>query len=761
MMQNCQFYVSLWNSYLSNYELIFSSLNTYSIIRYLKQYWNSKKRKLGGFEQALVARLLKIIETEAPDTRIIKKVKGNIAESFEFEIKSLENTHQLCESTIKIIDEVIWACQSEIFKEETFNQIFCSSSDESEYLIQCILRILIEEHSKDFLDKLPKEVLVKYLLRKHYPEIVNALGQDFGNSQAVFDSLVEFMKREFTNKIEDIDKFKSESIDGEWSKQLRVRIDTIINFVIEQLKNNVNLMRDNNVILDAQFERLSRRVERYYYHECFIYLINLFDPTRNHFVRHMHKYLSENYPEQFANFFLVYNEKIGFTYDSYNRQFFSADILSDIFFGMIIIVSKFYPFKIPNFPLKLKSVIEKFDQMEISELINLTSFRTSLQDFFTIEFDNNFYLFMQIIGNIKLDKISKSQLKSTSIHLFLKELKNHMESKNQKEFNGISIGNEKQIGGYFCSALLRGKKKYRAFFSIKGVSSDDSIIDLDKIKIYNEEWNFQESPGFSDIYKMNLEPLKMCCDIPSNNMYDALVMAKQMGYDVLSNISFIYRTPREKKVRPDFERYYDIAEIPQKFGHTSLYTLWPVKITQELLFKLKELNRKSANNPFLQRSLTWFREGYYSITESSEFLFYWLGVETIVGVIRTNDKASLLPPLNSLYTLAYKRPDYFKYLIGQLGLSVQIKQGAGLRSIILNIFEQKDVGTINMILLKLLEDNRNELDYVFRRYFTSLYIYRKRNSIVHEGESFSFEIVGLSKVLQKYFIEIIELLSQD
>jgi hypothetical protein len=112
-------------------------------------------------------------------------------------------------------------------------------------------------------------------------------------------------------------------------------------------------------------------------------------------------------------------------------------------------------------------------------------------------------------------------------------------------------------------------------------------------------------------------------------------------------------------------------------------------------------------------------------------------------------------------TLACRRPDYFNNLIEQLGLSGQVSQGDSLKSTIIKIIENTDVNIINEKLLKLSEDNNNDLNSILQKYLTSRYIYRIWNSIVHEGGSFSFDIVGLSKVLQKYLVELIKLFSQD
>jgi hypothetical protein len=62
MSQDYQFFIGQWKDCLSDYERIFSSINTYSIVKYLREYWNSGKKKIKGFEKDLVRRLVQIIE---------------------------------------------------------------------------------------------------------------------------------------------------------------------------------------------------------------------------------------------------------------------------------------------------------------------------------------------------------------------------------------------------------------------------------------------------------------------------------------------------------------------------------------------------------------------------------------------------------------------------------------------------------------------------------------------------------------------------
>ena len=134
--------------------------------------------------------------------------------------------------------------------------------------------------------------------------------------------------------------------------------------------------------------------------------------------------------------------------------------------------------------------MDSFGKVKLSESIYLNSFVDTLRDFFFQQLDNNFLMFMDIIRNTDLNRISNIQIRNAAIHLFLKELPDYMKT-NHKDFCGSSFSNLDDIGQFFCSILLYGKKKYRVFFSLKGIGSDETKIDLGQVKIYNEKWNFQ------------------------------------------------------------------------------------------------------------------------------------------------------------------------------------------------------------------------------------------------------------------------------
>lgn len=756
-----------WKQRLADDENIYSVINVYSALKHLKEFWNSSTKRKGivdlrVFEKKLVTALIDIVHKKRPDFSLIEKLDKTLADLLRFEIVLLSGLG-LNNNSIRIIDDVLSLCHQEDFIKDVFNRIFNSSEEDSTYLTSCILRILVEKHSRDFLVGLPIHAFVRYVLNRYSQDIFPALNKDFENHQQIFDSLHQFAHEKLFPVMENVDRFKEQSTSGKYSNQLKINLEHVVNYLREQLKYNIStLVRENGkIVLNGNFENIARRTEKYFYHQCITYLIIRIDIFRKEMYSYLLKFLSENNPLQFNNFSSLYNDKVGLTYDNYSIKSFSADVLSKIFVNMLIIISNFCPFDIPDFSTRLKSVMDNFSDISMKDLIQYSPFIKNLRDFFFTEFDNNFLQLVEIVKNINFDKMSQHQRKNIAIHMFLKDLPERIE-KNHEQFKRTQSDIE-NIDEYYCSLLFYGKKKYRVFLPLKGIQTDESLIDLGEVKIYNDKWNFQESISFLEMFQQNTEPMdkfkfKVCCDIQVNNEHDALITAKQKGQDALSRITFTYFSARKTRP-PFFDTYHDITEIPPILGEMAGKVLWPIEVVRELLDSLKDLGTKSTSSKFLQRSLTWFKEGYYSITEYSEFLYYWLGLETILGIVGNINTRAAISITLFVNALANKDPDSLHKFIQAIGLANEIKVGSTAVSILKVIFENhtNQIDDINTELLDFIDQSHGKLDYVFLKLFTLYYIYAKRNSLVHEGETFSFELGSLSRVLERYTGEMIKL----
>lgn len=475
----------------------------------------------------------------------------------------------------------------------------------------------------------------------------------------------------------------------------------------------------------------------------------------------MVKFLEENRLSQFNNFTSLYNDEVSPVYNKFHINSFSPNTLSSIFVEMLIAISKFYSFSITDFSTKLKAIMDNYSNIELKDLINNNSFVTNLRSLFVAEFNGNFLQLAEIIKNISLDRLSEQQRKRMAIQMFLKKLP--VKIKDNHKTSSYPFSPMENIDKCFCSILFNCKQKYRAFFALKGIRTDESIIDLKDVKIYNDKWNFQESLSFQDFFSLSTAPIdkfkfKMFCDVvSSNNPDDALVEAKQRCFDALSRITYTYFDP-EKQHALRLEAYHDITEIPPKKGEMGAKMPQPIDVVKELFGDLKDLSNKSAHDISLRRALTWFAEGHYAITEYSEFLNYWLSLETIIGIVGKFSTRRALFIIIFIHALAQK-PEYLETFFQQIGIKVEGKEiDSRVISILKQVF-RGDLESTSKQMLCFIEIHKDELQYVFSRLFIIQYIYARRNSLVHEGETL-FELGALSKILEVFTQVMISLFKE-
>jgi hypothetical protein len=188
-----------------------------------------------------------------------------------------------------------------------------------------------------------------------------------------------------------------------------------------------------------------------------------------------------------------------------------------------------------------------------------------------------------------------------------------------------------------------------------------------------------------------------------------------------------------------------------------------LEVKRELFNSLRDLGSKTTGNVSLQRSLTWFREGYSSVSEYSEFLFYWLGLETMMGIAGNISPRVAISIIIFIQELASgQHTSHLNNFIQKIGLENIIKPGSSVIYILRVIFAQDTdrVNSINAQLLNFVQDNMRDLAYIFSKVFTIYYMYTRRNTVVHEGETFSIELATLSRVLENYVLGVIRLLKE-
>jgi hypothetical protein len=810
MFENYRDFMKYWTDRLkgNRSHLIFASINIYNILKYLKVYWDANKKEreefvnLKGIERILVKDLLGLIENECPHFKIIKRLNPSCAESLSKDIIILSADREkrlrirINEGSIKNIDKILKLCHDESFKRLAFNRIFDlnESENDSKYLTDCILRILVEEHCIDFLSTLPVEAFIRCVMDTYSLHITQALEKDFENHMEIFDSLHQFVREELLPAIEgiksyNVDNPKAQIPSREYPNELRSKMENVVNYLREQFKhgNYIRKTEENSkkIIQDINFEKLAKRVEKCFYHYSFVYLIISLDTSLGDKLSpYLTKILDVN---QFSNFTYFYNNRVTPSYYEYRLPLFSRNILSEIFIEMLIIVSKFYSFNIPNFSSKLKTIIDNYytsnSNNEFNEFMNDNLFVTDLMSFFVAEYGNNLSRLIEILKNISLDKLNQEQRKRTAIQMFLKKLPKRI--KENIELFGYKPFLAENIDMYFHSLLLYGKKKYRVFFTLKGVRTrysdrnsdghgDDTIVDLKDVLVYGDKWNFQESLSFQHSYSQKYEvldkfKLKVFCDVKSNNPEDAFVEAKQRCFDAVSRITYTYFNIKKQQV-PRFDPEVEITELPPKKGVRRAKMPQPIDMDKEHFPFLKDLSYKTADSISLRRSLAWFAEGHYAITEYSEFLNYWLSFETVLGILgklTAKPGYTIVVFVHALVT----QPQYLRMFLQQLLISTEglglgdgergeqnqnqeqegVQQHLMIISVLKRLSEDKEnIQSAYQLIPHFIEAQKDELKHVFSRLFVINYAYARRNSLVHEGETFSFELGALSRILEVY-----------
>lgn len=250
MHENYQDFMNYWKLHLKNTQSIFGSINVYNVLRYLKVFWDSNTKgkngivELRGFEKILVRALVRIIGNESLDFRIIYELDACCAVSLSNDIMQLSKKG-LDDNSMRIIDRILKLCHEERFKREMFYGIFNStvSAKDSIYLTDCLLRILVEEHSIDFLNKLPLMALIRYVLERYGQQIILALDRDFENHIKIFDNVHKFTREKLFPMMDDIENFRAQNMTGKYSIQLKPILEYVVNYLREQIKYNTHIIK--------------------------------------------------------------------------------------------------------------------------------------------------------------------------------------------------------------------------------------------------------------------------------------------------------------------------------------------------------------------------------------------------------------------------------------------------------------------------------------------------------------------------------------
>lgn len=757
-----------WNKCLSDHEILFSSINLYSILKYLIEYWKSiadKNRSFSAFEKDLCKKLKDLIEDNSEEFIILKNSNKYLSSNLSIITESLIKNGKLTCEYIIIIENILDELNTPEFITEIFKLIFTSSCvDRSIYLIKLVLRILIEKNSSKFLMEVPKKVYVDSWLKANTSIIRTSLDNNHDNFIKIFTLLINTTKKICEANLYD-ENFQMECISGDRALYLHRRLDEVIQYAINQLEieSKGDLIKSNFLL-----DRIVNRIGRYYYHTCFNYLLNcLHLPPDFNLVRQ--KLFNNDLIRNdfvFSDFFKSYNEKYGlFIIDTEDYKRLSIEFVTDLYKKLLSILTKFASFKISEFNYKCKLLLENSIDGTKYWMYHI-KFKDSLNDFFIQEFEINFNEFIEHIQQIEINCLSTNQLNNFIKANMLKIISKYVFKEIYRFDKFYSRENhtafDEMIVKMFINQLFHGFRQYRVFFSIRGFESKRNLIDLGDVKIYDDTWNFLEKQSFlnyynSDRHRINKFKFKICIDIKSNNPFDAIYIGRQKCHNIFANIVFTHKVvmnyDRNKRFLPEMETYYEIIDIPLTLQESRFDVLWPIDLDESSNSFLEEIYEVMNNNEILKNSFTWFKEGVYADSSFLKFLAYWTGLESFLTRLKSTNRKTksififlllrymldsdknLCLDFIKLFDTEFKSDDV-KDILKEL---VYIYQ-----SIDNDLIEQK-IKTLNKI----------NLDNLYSLKFVLSYLYKKRNAIAHEGETFSFEIIELSLLLEKYIANLI------
>lgn len=770
-MISYEMFMKEWNSCLSDREVLFSSMNLFTILKYFYEYWRSSPNKeFSQLEKNLCVKFKEIIRNSSIEYSLLIKYDDKIDEKLNKVDNFLIESKRVSHESIVIIKNTLDILSSTEFITDIITLIFTVSTiEKSLYLIKFVLRILIEHHSSEFLRKITSNVHVNMWINANNEGIRKSIQKDMHLFENIFELLLIETKKTAKEKLLD-ETYQSECLSGKWAINLRYRMEEVVQYTINQLSSfAVNSLEQG--INRFGIENLIKRISKYYYHICFGYLLNhLHDAPHYDLIKkhlNQNKIVTDN--QIFSEFFYNYNSDYVSNFsDHIEYTYKSSEYLTTLYIQLLTILLKFSKFALSSFHSGLEEVIENAVDKHNKDWMFTGAFKTHLNNLFIHMLENHFYEFLKVISEISCKQLKEDQTTYFVFTYFLKIIKEDILGERDRSNKFYSLYRKSKnydpesLVKFFHNVLFNCYRHYRIFFSIRGFENKEDLIDFGDIKIYNDKWNFFEKISFLQDYnfdrtKINKFKFKICIDVKSNNKYDALILAREKCHEMFANIVFTHKVilnyDKNKKFLPEMETFYGLIDIPLTNQSTRMEINWPIELDKISNDFLKENYITMGKNNLILNSFTWFKEGIYSDSEYSKFLSYWSGLESTIKRIKPKyitKSIFTFIVIRFLYTNHLETCISFVQLFDKNFDSYSTEEVLKKLKIIFREIDDNEIDK-NFDLL----DDGDMKEKIFSKKFLLFYLYKKRNAITHEGETFSFEISGLELLLEKYFTELI------
>lgn len=699
-----------------------------------------------------------IIELSLPDFEVLTHINKNISNDLRNVIKSIISVKEINNDQRDFFIKVLSIIQSEIFIKALLS-FFYRVSHDSKYAVVCILRILIERFSIEYLRQIPDKLFNKLYIKINYENIRESVSKDIYEFKYIFNNGINETKQLVIKKLNNM------SSDGDPSfNSFKISLPVIFYSLIENLSRSTS--NNNEIYNDYKFNKIISVAKKYYLTHLASYCIDIVhgNPKNSTITNILEKSLKQKNP---YNFVKTIYEKFHYNFTFNDIDFLNDTLLYYIFHKILVYIITLNDINIPNFDNDLKILIDKNINSKIENWIYSSAFKKELEYFFEKRFKKDVNLILNGFDKINLNLFNENQLKNIITYEFCNNFFNTSTKKNRPiiPLKFKNVFKKTGFGSFAYNYIFSSKKKFRVFFILTGLEFSKEKLKVNDITIYNENWYFFETATIEKIYAIRNGPIdkfkfKVLCDVESNNPFDALIIAQQKCNLVVSSIvtafQFINKQDSNFVSKPDLYYLYHanlIITFPSLF-QTRITAKWPVQLNENNLNLFLKLFHNSNNDNIIKNSLLWFKESYYSEQSYSKFVFYWTVLESIISNMKQFSAFHMLAVLLSMNL--YKENNlYMARIFSELGFCPLTD--SCYHDFIITIKNYSNMINDKEIFNKLtnLSFENNSFTEMFNRLFILSYIYKRRNNIIHEGESFSFENIVLTNILSNHTKELI------
>jgi len=462
-----------------------------------------------------------------------------------------------------------------------------------------------------------------------------------------------------------------------------------------------------------------------------------------------------------------------------------------------------------------RSPVNVNNAFNLENMLNRFSFNRLIADFMKDIASQNMQVILKFIEEYKSDKIYNIIAKNFEkgfLEIFFKSSSRYLFSKIPYD---VSKHVAQKILEEFFKELSAKEMSYRVFFVIGDIDCQMKHHKIGDANFYDARtWEFGEGSVFDLFYESALtlggEKLKtqfeksyetftendkihelkrnsarVFVDQKAVDQHMAVEQAIVTILEALDTLVFASSAGGERGFRPQLpNEYHVMLKDRQHAYHSSKrhpLTSDMLELTKEydeiISFYNKLISNKGKQFNFpLLRALDWYKLGHWEITSHLKFIAYWIALEQL---LRSEKWINLVPKLTTTWrkddasyaigihlqgaiSEAKKDSKLMTYIKKKITLEEWNKNNAVILENLDNLIENSTIARANLVALRdyMTKSRVKSIKYyvkIFRQYnkFKIYLLKAKRNSLVHEGSTYSTKLDLMAKELEKILISCI------